>query len=42
MCIRDRSSIIVEFPGEDALIGTFQNVRVTEARNWILRGERIG
>ena len=36
------SSIIVEFPGEDALIGTFQDVRVTEARNWILRGERIG
>ena len=42
LCGRTESSIIVEFPGEDALIGTFQNVRVTEARNWILRGERIG
>ena len=42
LCGRTESSIIVEFPGEDALIGTFQDVRVTEARNWILRGERIG
>lgn len=42
LCGRTESSIIVEFPGGDALIGTFQDVRVTEARNWILRGERIG
>jgi tRNA-2-methylthio-N6-dimethylallyladenosine synthase len=29
-------------PGEDANgSATFQDVRVTEARNWILRGERI-
>lgn len=42
LCGRTESSIIVEFPGDDALIGTFQSVRITEARNWILRGERIG
>ena len=34
LCGRTESSIIVEFPGEDALIGEFCNVRVTEARNW--------
>ena len=36
---RTASSIIVEFPGEDEWIGEFKNVKVTEARNWILRGE---
>ena len=41
LCGRTESSIIVEFPGEDALIGEFCNVRVTEARNWILRGEKM-
>lgn len=41
LCGRTESSIIVEFPGEDALIGEFCNVRVTEARNWILRGEKL-
>ncbi len=41
LCGRTESSIIVEFPGEDELIGEFCNVRVTEARNWILRGEKI-
>ena len=38
---RTASSIIIEFPGEDGLIGEFASVRVTEARNWILRGEQI-
>ena len=41
LCGRTESSIIVEFPGEDTLIGEFCHVRVTEARNWILRGEKI-
>jgi len=40
LCGRTESSIIVEFPGEDDLIGEFCNVKVTEARNWILRGEK--
>ena len=38
---RTASSIIVEFPGEDEWIGEFKNVKVTEARNWILRGECV-
>lgn len=35
---RTEGSIIVEFPGEDTLIGSFCNVRITEAKNWILKG----
>ena len=38
---RTASSIIVEFPGEDEWIGEFKNVKVTEARTWILRGECV-
>lgn len=36
---RTDSSIIIEFKGDPSLIGTFKNVEVTEARNWILRGK---
>ena len=39
LCGRTSGNIIVEFDGDDSLIGTFRNVRITEARNWILRGE---
>ena len=39
LCGRTSGNIIVEFPGDDSLIGTFRNIRITEARNWILRGE---
>ena len=35
---RTSGNIIVEIEGDDELIGTFQNVKITEARNWILRG----
>ena len=38
---RTDGSIIVEFPGDLSLIGQFVTVRVTAARNWILRGEQI-
>ena len=36
---KDSAFIIVEFPGDKSLIGTFQNVRITEARNWAVLGE---
>ena len=36
---KDNAFIIVEFPGDPSLIGTFQNVRITEARNWAVLGE---
>lgn len=38
---RTESSMIVEFPGEDSFIGEFVNVKITQARNWILRGEPV-
>ena len=41
LCGRTSGNIIVEFDGDGGLIGTFQNVRITEARNWILYGELI-
>lgn len=39
LCGRTSGNIIVEFDGEDSLIGDFHNVKITEARNWILKGE---
>ncbi len=39
LCGRTSGNIIVEFPGDDSLIGSFCRVRITEARNWILCGE---
>ena len=38
---RTSGNIIVEFDGDESLIGSFRNVRVTEARNWILYGEPV-
>lgn len=38
---RTSGNIIVEVQGDTSLIGTFCDVRITEARNWILRGEII-
>ena len=35
---RTQENIIVELKGEKALIGNFINVKITEARNWILKG----
>ncbi len=36
---RTNGNIIVEFVGDESLIGTFINIRITKARNWILNGE---
>ncbi len=36
---RTEENIIVEFKGSPRLIGTFQNVEITRARNWILKGK---
>lgn len=36
---RTSGNIIVEVKGCESLIGTFKEVKITEARNWILRGE---
>ncbi len=36
---RTSGNIIVELNAPEELIGTFQNVKITKARNWILKGE---
>ncbi len=36
---RTSGNIIVELDGNEDLISTFQNVTITKARNWILKGE---
>ena len=38
---RTDGNIIVDFAGDDRLIGNFANVKITSARNWILTGESI-
>lgn len=36
---RTSGNIIVEFDGDKSLIGQFAEVKITKARNWILKGE---
>ncbi len=36
---RTSQNIMIEFDGPDELIGTFQNIKVTEPLTWILKGE---
>ena len=38
---RTSGNIIVELNGGKDLIGTFQNAKITSARNWILKGELV-
>ncbi|MCH5202098.1 MAG: tRNA (N6-isopentenyl adenosine(37)-C2)-methylthiotransferase MiaB [Oscillospiraceae bacterium] len=38
---RNSGNIIVECEGSSDLIGTFQTAKITEARNWILRGKIV-
>lgn len=39
LAARTSGNIIVEFPGDESLVGNFADVRITKARNWILNGE---
>lgn len=36
---RTEGNVIIEFPGDKALIGSFVYVKVTEPKTWILKGE---
>ena len=36
---RTQGNIIIEFPADESVIGTFRNVTVTESLTWILRGK---
>jgi tRNA-2-methylthio-N6-dimethylallyladenosine synthase len=38
---RTDGNIVVDFAGDTSLIGTFADVRITSARNWILGGELV-
>lgn len=38
---RTQGNIIIEFPADESLIGTFQYVTVTEPKTWILFGELV-
>ena len=38
---RSEGNKVVEFDGDEALIGQFVEVRVTKAMNWLLDGERV-
>ena len=38
---RTGSSVIVEFPGGDELLGEYADVQVTSARSWMLQGELV-
>lgn len=38
---RTQGNIIIEFPADTSVIGTFRNVKVTESLTWILRGESV-
>ncbi len=38
---RTSGNIIIEFPGDENLIGQFVNVKVTEPLTWIVKGELI-
>ena len=35
---RTDGNVVVDFPGDPALVGQFVTVEITEARNWILKG----
>ena len=36
---RTSGNVIIEFEGDDSLIGSFQNVTVTETKTWVVYGE---
>jgi tRNA-2-methylthio-N6-dimethylallyladenosine synthase len=38
---RTEGNIIIEFPGDQNLIGKYQDVTVTESLTWILRGRAV-
>ncbi len=38
---RTEGNIIIEFPGDESIIGTYKNVTVTESLTWILRGRAV-
>ncbi len=38
---RTEGNVIIEFPGDESVLGTFTNVKVNESLTWILRGQAV-
>lgn len=38
---RTSGNIVVDFKGSEELVGKFTDVKITQARNWILKGEAV-
>ena len=38
---RTQGNILIEFPADESVIGSFREVKVTESLTWILRGELV-
>ncbi len=38
---RTEGNVIIEFPGDESLIGEFADVKVTNPRTWIVYGEKV-
>ena len=39
---RTGGNVIIEFMGDESLIGTFASVKVTNPKTWVVYGEYIG
>ena len=38
---RTDGNVMIDFDGDESLIGTYVKVKITQARNWILSGELV-
>lgn len=41
LCGRTDGNVVIEFAGDEALIGTYQCVTVTEVGAWVVKGEKV-
>lgn len=41
LCGRTDGNVVIEFGGDEALIGTYQRVTVTEVGAWVVKGEKV-
>lgn len=41
LCGRTDGNVVIEFSGDEALIGTYQRVTVTEVGAWVVKGEKV-
>lgn len=41
LCGRTDGNVVIEFAGDEVLIGTYQRVTVTEVGAWVVKGEKV-